>query len=79
MLVSAFIEPDHLSALLNSIGVGMDKPLVDNEGFPRGDIDVYQVREARHKVACLRNDANDILNQIEKALHSIHANARPSE
>ncbi len=54
----------------------MDKPLVDAEGFPRSDIDVYQVREARNKVAHLRHDAVDILNQIEKSLHSIHAQAR---
>ena len=64
------------SGLLSSIGVGMDKPLVDTEGFPRSDIDVYQVREARNKVAHLRTDAVDILNQIERSLHSIHAKAR---
>ena len=62
--------------MLSSIGVGMDKPLVDSEGFPRSDIDVYQVREARNKVACLRNDAADILSQIERSLHDIHAKAR---
>lgn len=32
--------------------VGMDEPLVDSEGFPRQDIDVYQVRHARHKIIC---------------------------
>jgi len=61
--------------MLSSLGVGMDKPLVDSEGFPRADIDVYQVRDARHKVACLRNDAADLLNQIESSLHAIHARA----
>ena len=69
-------ELEGYMSMLTSLGVGMDKPLVDSEGFPRSDIDVYQVREARHKVACLRNDAADILNQIEKSLHSIHAKAR---
>lgn len=69
-------ELEGYMSMLSSIGVGMDKPLVDTEGFPRSDIDVYQVREARHKVACLRNDAADILNQIEKSLHTIHAQAR---
>lgn len=29
--------------------VGMKGPLVDNEGFPRADIDVYAVRVARNK------------------------------
>ena len=31
---------------------GMDDPLVDDEGFPRSDIDVYQVRHARHNIRC---------------------------
>ncbi len=30
----------------------MDQPLVDREGYPRADIDVYQVRTARHKIIC---------------------------
>ena len=32
-----------LSEVLKSQGVGMDEPLVDDEGYPRADIDVYQV------------------------------------
>lgn len=32
-----------LSDVLRSQGVGMDETLVDDEGFPRADIDVYQV------------------------------------
>lgn len=33
-------------------GVGMNEPLVDAEGFPRDDIDLYQVRTARHNIIC---------------------------
>ena len=29
--------------VLESQGCGMEDPLVDGEGFPRADIDVYQV------------------------------------
>ena len=32
-----------LSQVLESQGCGMEDPLVDGEGFPRSDIDVYQV------------------------------------
>ena len=32
-----------LHEVLKSQKVGMDDPLVDQEGFPRSDIDVYQV------------------------------------
>lgn len=30
----------------------MTDELVDSQGFPRNDIDVYQVRHARHKITC---------------------------
>lgn len=33
-------------------GVGMNNPLVDQEGFPISNIDVYQVRHARHRIIC---------------------------
>jgi 26S proteasome non-ATPase regulatory subunit 9 len=56
--------------------VGMDGPLVDREGFPRDDIDVYQVREARNKIICLGNDHKALMKQIEAQLYSIHAEAK---
>ena len=30
----------------------MDGPIVDAEGYPRADIDVYSVRHARHNIIC---------------------------
>uniref|UniRef100_A0A8C9L6D7 26S proteasome non-ATPase regulatory subunit 9 n=1 Tax=Pavo cristatus TaxID=9049 RepID=A0A8C9L6D7_PAVCR len=54
-------------------GVGMDGPLVDAEGFPRADIDLYQVRTARHSIACLQNDHKALMKQVEEALHQLHA------
>ncbi|XP_073169469.1 26S proteasome non-ATPase regulatory subunit 9 isoform X2 [Lepidochelys kempii] len=39
-------------AVLEGKGVGMNEPLVDAEGYPRADVDVYQVRAARHNVIC---------------------------
>ena len=38
--------------VLQQQDVGMDGPLVDAEGFPRADIDVYSVRHARHSIIC---------------------------
>ncbi|XP_030073591.1 26S proteasome non-ATPase regulatory subunit 9 [Microcaecilia unicolor] len=54
-------------------GVGMDGPLVDIEGYPRADIDLYQVRTARHSIICLQNDHKTIMKEIEEALHQLHA------
>uniref|UniRef100_A0A8B9QH70 26S proteasome non-ATPase regulatory subunit 9 n=1 Tax=Apteryx owenii TaxID=8824 RepID=A0A8B9QH70_APTOW len=54
-------------------GVGMNEPLVDVEGFPRADIDLYQVRTARHNIICLQNDHKALMKQVEEALHQLHA------
>uniref|UniRef100_A0A8B9JVC1 Nas2 N-terminal domain-containing protein n=1 Tax=Astyanax mexicanus TaxID=7994 RepID=A0A8B9JVC1_ASTMX len=32
--------------------VGMDAPLVDVEGYPRADVDLFQIRTARHSISC---------------------------
>ena len=42
-------------------------------GFPRADIDVYQVRHARHSIRTKSNDLKDVLKKIESGLHNIHA------
>ncbi|XP_069897496.1 26S proteasome non-ATPase regulatory subunit 9-like [Dipodomys merriami] len=54
-------------------GVGMDEPLVDCEGYPRADVDLYQVRTARHNIICLQNDHKAVMKQVEEALHQLHA------
>ncbi|XP_055531566.1 26S proteasome non-ATPase regulatory subunit 9 [Wyeomyia smithii] len=59
--------------ILQANRVGMDDPLVDGNGYPRSDIDVYQVRQARHQIICLQNDLKYIMKQIEQGLHTVHA------
>ncbi|XP_008837564.1 26S proteasome non-ATPase regulatory subunit 9 [Nannospalax galili] len=54
-------------------GVGMNEPLVDYEGYPRADVDLYQVRTARHNIICLQNDHKAVMKQVEEALHQLHA------
>lgn len=53
--------------------VGMDAPLVDVEGFPRADVDLFQIRTARHSISFLQNDHKAIMVEIEEALHKLHA------
>lgn len=65
-----------LSEVLKSQGVGMDEPLVDDEGFPRADIDVYQVRHARHGIRTKTTDLKEMMKKIEAGLANIHAQAR---
>jgi len=52
---------------------GVHSPLVDQEGFPRADIDVYNVRHKRHRLACLRTDHSTVMREIERSLHALHA------
>ncbi len=43
----------------------MKGALVDREGFPRGDVDIYVVRTARQKVLCLQNDHKSLMKLLE--------------
>ncbi|KAF7398953.1 hypothetical protein HZH66_006850 [Vespula vulgaris] len=62
-----------LKDVLDSNHVGMDDPLVDSEGYPRQDIDVYQVRHTRHRIICLTNDHKALMKKIEEGLHKVHS------
>ncbi|GAW80645.1 26S proteasome regulatory subunit p27 [Plasmodium gonderi] len=53
--------------------VGMYEKLIDREGFPRNDIDIYAIRVARNKIICLKNDYLDINKRIEEYLHQVHS------
>ena len=41
---------------------------MDNEGYPRSDVDVWGIAEIRKKVVPLQNDHIAIMKQIEKLL-----------
>ncbi|CAH1796142.1 unnamed protein product [Owenia fusiformis] len=56
--------------------VGMTESLVDEEQFPRADIDVYSVRYARNRIICLQNDHKALMKDIEEVLYQVHAEAR---
>lgn len=59
--------------VLEDQGVGVEDPLVDEEGYPRADVNLYQIRTARHNISCLQNDHKAIMVEIEEALHKLHA------
>jgi Nas2 N_terminal domain len=48
--------------------MGIDTPLVDSEGYPRSDIDVYRARTLRSRLVAIRNDHKTIMNQIDDQL-----------
>ncbi|KIM30061.1 hypothetical protein M408DRAFT_328466 [Serendipita vermifera MAFF 305830] len=49
----------------------MNTPLVDPEGFPRADIDVWAVRHARVRIIEIRNDLKALVDEIAVALSKV--------
>jgi len=52
--------------------------LVDQEGFPRPDVDVHSLANTRQRIACLQNDHLAIMKQIESQLLELHKQAKQS-
>lgn len=61
-------ELDALAGVLESHGVTMDTALVTEDGFPRADIDVAQIRMVRTQIIRLKNDYRALMGQIEQGL-----------
>ncbi|CAD6889741.1 unnamed protein product [Tilletia controversa] len=61
-------ELEALMDVLRSHNSTLTSPLVDDEGFPRADLDVHAIRIARNRIAMLRNDRVDITNQMAEAM-----------
>ena len=67
------LELDTQFAILKANSCTMNTPLVDRDGFPRADIDVYNVRIARTRVIELKNDMTAVMDEIGKALQEVYA------
>jgi len=65
-------ELDAQFSILKANNSDMTMPLVDREGFPRADLDIYAIRHARRRINELRNDYKDAMNEIEKALQAVY-------
>lgn len=71
-------EIRELTSILTQNGVGMNDPLVDGEGYPINSIDIYQVRNARHRIICLQNDHKSIMKEIENGLQGYYSSPKSS-
>ncbi|KAL0248299.1 hypothetical protein GEMRC1_003535 [Eukaryota sp. GEM-RC1] len=54
----------------DEFGGSLSASLVDEEGFPRADIDIIQCRSLRHELALLRTDLNNVDEQIYTLLQT---------
>lgn len=68
-----------LGGVLDSHGVDMNTSLLTNDGFPRADIDVAQIRTTRARIIRLRNDYTALMTRIEKFLHDHFASLDENE
>lgn len=69
MLLTCFLFGFFLPIIVQN-NVRFNEPLVDEEGFPRNDIDVRDVRLARTQIVCLQNDLKLIMKVIEEGLRN---------
>jgi 26S proteasome non-ATPase regulatory subunit 9 len=71
------LEADAIASELNSPGpngelpAGIKSPLVDGEGFPRGDIDLFNVRSKRQRLAIINTDYKALMSEIEVSLQEV--------
>ncbi|GBN56753.1 hypothetical protein AVEN_270976-1 [Araneus ventricosus] len=63
----------NLLAELKKQNVTMTEPLVDEEGYPRSDVDVAAIRHIRHEIICKQNDCKELTRRIEEELYALHA------
>jgi 26S proteasome non-ATPase regulatory subunit 9 len=74
MALKDHIEADIASQaeILSANSADMHTPLVDREGFPRADLDLWAVRTARVRIIELRNNLKDTMNKLGKALENVY-------
>jgi len=51
--------------------MGIDTPLTDSDGYPRGDIDVYRARSLRGRLAEIRSDYKNLMKEIDRHLQQL--------
>jgi 26S proteasome non-ATPase regulatory subunit 9 len=70
-------ELEAQGSILKANNTDMRQPLVDREGFPRDDLDVWAVRHARVRIIELRSDLAALMDEIAKALETVYPRAPP--
>lgn len=70
-------ELEAQGSILKANNTDMRQPLVDREGFPRDDLDVWAVRHARVRIIELRNDLAALIDEIAKALETVYRRSPP--
>jgi len=72
-------ELEAQGSILKANNTDMRQPLVDREGFPRDDLDVWAVRHARVRIIELRNDLATLMDEIAKTLETVYRRSPPPQ
>ena len=72
-------ELEAQGSILKANNTDMRQPLVDREGFPRVDLDVWAVRHARVRIIELRNDLAALMDEIAKTLETVYRRSPPPQ
>lgn len=73
------IEAEAIFSELSSPGpngeppAGLKDPLIDEEGFPRGDIDIYNVKNKRRRHSEINTDYKEVMKRREQAMIQLYA------
>ncbi|QLQ81589.1 hypothetical protein HG537_0F03500 [Torulaspora globosa] len=71
-------ELDKHFGVLKSQGLDLSSPLITEDGFPREDIDVLQVRLTRRYLNMLRNDLRDVIDRSQFLLNDHFQASNPA-
>lgn len=72
------IEAEAITSELTSNGLngqppaGVKGPLTDSEGFPRADIDIYNVKSKRQRLSVINTDHRSVMKAIEELLPKLY-------
>jgi len=55
----------------NGAPMGIDTPLVDKEGYPRNDIDIYRARTLRKRLCEIKTDHKHLMAKIDEGLKKL--------
>lgn len=76
-------EADAIHSELTSPGIngeppaGLKTPFIDAEGYPRGDIDIINVKDKRRRLAEINTDYKALMKQIEQTMVQLHQELPP--
>lgn len=79
------LEADAIVSELTSCGpngeppAGLKDSLIDSEGYPRGDIDIYAIKNKRRRLAEINTDHKALMRKIESMMQVMYASTSPDE